>query len=68
MSDHETIDDAHRADMLAHGRNPDLPAAHPTNSLSPWRKAAILGTLSYCALLGNFAYVGRGPKRSLCAY
>ncbi|KAL1409390.1 hypothetical protein Q8F55_003373 [Vanrija albida] len=55
MADHETTADAARAAQLAQGRNPDLPPTHPVNALSRWRKAAILGTLSYCALLGNFA-------------
>lgn len=37
------------------GRNPDLPANHPINALSKWRKFGILVTLAFSGWLGQFS-------------
>lgn len=41
-------------EMIKQGKNPNLPPNHPVNALSPWRKEALLWTLSYCGALANF--------------
>jgi hypothetical protein len=49
--------EARRAEMLADGRDPDLPANHPINALSRTRKTLIMATLAYCGFLSQFACV-----------
>lgn len=44
-----------RAELEKDGRNPDLPANHPINALSKWRKFGILVALSFSGFLGQFS-------------
>lgn len=45
----------HHHHVLRDGHDPTLPANHPINALSPIRKLAILGILSFAAFLANYS-------------
>ncbi|WWC90310.1 uncharacterized protein L201_005243 [Kwoniella dendrophila CBS 6074] len=45
----------HHLALIRDGKDPNLPANHPVNALSKWRKFFILLTLSYSGFLANFS-------------